>query len=165
LKRSIELSPSRVESYYLLYNLYSKKKEKAGARAVLEDLIKRLPWYGGAKIMLMGDLFKEDSKKAEELYQAGTKQFGYSEFGGLVKIIAYLLDGKKYQATIPYYLKLIEVEPGRYDYRLDLAKVYYLSGDFDGAIEQVNIISANSPEVLKGDEGFVNTLNAAGNKN
>jgi O-antigen ligase len=47
LKRASELSPNRVESYYLLYNLYSKKGEKARARAILEDLIKRLPDYGG----------------------------------------------------------------------------------------------------------------------
>ncbi|MFH1255420.1 MAG: O-antigen ligase family protein [bacterium] len=160
---SQKLSPSRVEPYYLLYNLYSKKGEKQRAREVLEDLIKQLPWYGGAKIMLMGDIYKEDSVRAEELYQQGVKQFGYKEFGGLKKIIVYLLDQERYSELAPYYNKLIQEEPERYDYRLDLAKVFYLSGDVKSALEQINIIKSNSPDILKGHEGFVDEVNSAYN--
>lgn len=158
LLESKKLSPGRVEPYYLLYNLYSQKKDKQKARAILEDLVKQLPWYGGAKIMLLSDLPKDDDRRAEELFQAGIKQYGASDFGGLKKIITYLLDGKKYKEVIPYYLELIEAEPKRFDYRLDLAKVYYLSGEANKAIEQVNIIKADSPEVLKGYEEFINML-------
>ncbi|MDD4900789.1 MAG: O-antigen ligase family protein [Patescibacteria group bacterium] len=164
LKRAIELSPNRVEASYLLYNLYAKRGEKTKARAILEDLIKELPWYGGVKIMLMSGLYKENPTRAEELYQAGIRQFGYADFGGLIKIITYLLDGKKYQEAIPYYNQLIKSESARYDYRLDLAKVYYLSGDFGAAAEQINIISSNSPETLKGYEDFINKINEAFNK-
>jgi len=161
---SKRLSPSRVEPYYLLYNLYFKKGEKVKARAIIEDLIKQLPWYGGAKIMLLGDVYKEDPARAEELYKEGVKQFGATNFGGLKKIITYLLDQKRYAETVPYYKSLIGNEPARYDYRLDLAKVYYLSGDIDGAVEQINIISADSPETFKGYEEFVNMVNDAYNK-
>jgi len=161
---SIKLSPGRVEPYYLLYNLYRNKNEKVKARAVLEDLARELPWYGGAKIMLLGDLYKEDPARAEELYQEGIKQFGANDFGGLKKIIAYLLDQKKYAEAAPYYNDLIKAEPTRYDYRLDLVKVFYLSNNIDGAVEQINIISANSPETLKGSEGLINTINSAYNK-
>ena len=161
LLESKKLSPGRVEPYYLLYNLYSQKKEKQKARAILEDLVKRLPWYGGAKIMLLGDLYKDEPNRAEELFQEGIKQYGASEFGGLKKIIAYFLDGKRYEEVVPYYNDLIESEPARYDYRLDLAKVYYLNGEIDKAVEQVNIIKANSPEILRGYEEFMNMLNSA----
>jgi len=155
------LSPGRVEPYYLLYNLYSKKGEKEKARAILEDLVRQLPWHGGAKIMLMGDLFKEDPARAEELFKAGMKQFGFLDFGGLKKIIAYLLEEKRYAEAAPYYDALIKSEPDRYDYRLDLAKVFYLSGNMGGAIEQINIISSDSPDTLNGYEGLVNTINQA----
>ncbi|MDP2736636.1 MAG: O-antigen ligase family protein [bacterium] len=161
LLESKRLSPGRAEPYYLLFNLYGKKGEKAKARAVLEELVEKLPWYGGAKIMLLADVYKEDSARAEELYKQGTEQFGATGFGGLKKIITYLLDGKRYAEVIPYYLELIETEPARYDYRLDLAQVYYLSEDIDSAVEQINIISSNSPETLKGYEGLVNTINQA----
>ncbi len=161
---SQKLSPSRVEPYYLLYNLYSKKAEKQKAREVLEDLIKQLPWYGGAKIMLMGDISKDDPARAEELYQQGVKQFGYKEFGGLKKIIVYLLDQERYSELSPYYNNLIKDEPDRYDYRLDLAKVFYLSGDVKSALEQINIIKSNSSDILKGHEGFVDEVKDAYNR-
>ena len=161
LLESKKLSPGRIEPYYLLYNIYSKKGEKEKARAVLEELVRKLPWYGGAKIMLMGDLFKEDPARAEELFKQGMKQFGFLDFGGLKKIIAYLLEGKRYAEAAPYYKNLIEAEPKRFDYRLDLAQVYYLSGDIDGAVGQINIIQSNSPDTLIGYEGLVNTINQA----
>jgi len=161
LLESKKLSPGRIEPYYLLYNLYSKKGKKEKARAVLEELVRKLPWYGGAKIMLMGDLFKEDPARAEELFKQGMKQFGFLDFGGLKKIIAYLLEGKRYAEAAPYYKNLIEAEPKRFDYRLDLAQVYYLSGDIDGAVGQINIIQSNSPDTLIGYEGLVNTINQA----
>ena len=164
LLESKKLSPGRVEPYYLLYNLYSKKSEKEKARAILEDLVKQMPWYGGAKIMFMAGIYKDEPALAEELYKEGIKQPGYSDFGGLKKIITYLLDGKKYQEVIPYYLELIKTEPKRYDYYLDLAQVYYLSGNVEAAVEQINIIKVNSPETLKGYEGFVNMINDAYNK-
>ena len=164
LLESKKLSPGRVEPYYLLYNLYFKKGEKAKARAILEDLINQLPWYGGAKIMLMGDIYGTEPVRAEELFQEGIKQFGSKDFGGLKKIITYLLDQKRYTEVVPYYSDLIKSEPARYDYRLDLAQVYYLAGDIDSAVEQINIISANSPETLNGYAGLVNTINQAYNK-
>jgi len=162
---SKKLSPGRVEPYYLLYNLYAKRGEKARARAVLEDLVSQLPWYGGAKIMLLSDLYKEDPGRAEKLFQGGAGQIGYTDFGGLNKIITYLLDQKRYAEVVPYYNDLIAFEPTRYDYRLDLAKVYYLSGDIDGAVAQINIINASSPETLKGYEEFVSMLFNANKKN
>jgi O-antigen ligase len=164
LKEAMRLSPSRVEPYYLLYNIYSAKGEKTQTRDVLENLINKLPWYGGAKIMLMGGIFKEDPKTAEELFKAGTKQYGYDSFGGLLKIINYLLNGKRYGETVPYYKELIKSEPKKYDYRLDLAKVYYLSGQADKAMEQIDFLNSNSPETLKGYEGFINMLNSGNNK-
>ncbi|MDO8592352.1 MAG: O-antigen ligase family protein [bacterium] len=163
-KESIRLSPTRVEPYYLLYNLYSKENKKQEARAVLLDLENKLPWYGSVKIMLMNDFAKDDPKKAEEFYRQAVSQKGYSDFGGLTKIISYLLAQKRYAETAPYYELLFGSEPNRYDYRLDLAQVYYLTGQIDKAVEQVNLINERSPETLKGYEKFVNMVLAAYNK-
>ena len=163
-KESISLSPTRVEAYYLLYNLYGQEGKKAEARVVLQDLMNKLPGYGGVKIMLASALAKEDPVKAEEFYRLGVKQAGYADFGGLTKIIGYLLDQKRYAETVPYYLDLIKQNQARYDYRLDLAKIYYLINDLAGARDQINIISANSPETLKGQESFVKMVEEAGKK-
>ena len=113
--------------------------------------------------MLLSDVYKEDPARAEELYQAGIKQYGYNDFGGLTKIISYLLADKKYSDTIPFYFNLIKSEPNRYDYRLDLAKIYYLTGNLSAALEQVNIIKDKAPNILEGYEEFINSLSAGGN--
>ncbi|MDP2709136.1 MAG: O-antigen ligase family protein [bacterium] len=164
LKRSIELSPTRVEPYYLLYNVYKAEGKNDLARAVLEDLIVILPWYGGAKIMLMSELAADDPARAEELYSAGVKQSYHDSYGGLLKIINYLLNRQRYEETIPYYKNLFRNESDRYDYHLDLAKVYYLTGRIDEAVEEVNLISEKSPLTLEGYEAFVNMVYEAYNK-
>ncbi len=161
---SIKLSPTRVEPYYLLYNLYAKQGKKAEARAVLLDLENKLPWYGGIKIMLMADLAQDEPKQAEALYQQAIKQIGYGDFRGRVKIISYLLDQKRYAETIPYYQALFELEPDRYDYRIDLVKVYYLTNYLDGAVSELNIVNERSPQSLKGYEDFVNMIYDSYNK-
>lgn len=161
-KETMKLSPARPESYYLLYNLYSKRGKKAEARAVLEDLMKKLPDYGGVKIMLMSDYAKEDPKKAEEFYQAAIKQHGYESFGGLTKILGYLISLKRYEETIPYYEKLLSSEADNYDYRLDLAQIYLLVKKPEEAKEQIDIIKAEAPDKLK---GYENLLKALDNEN
>ncbi|MFA5359806.1 MAG: tetratricopeptide repeat protein, partial [Patescibacteria group bacterium] len=80
------------------------------------------------------------------------------------KIIIYLLDQKRYAEVVPYYNDLIKAEPTRYDYRLDLIKIYYLIGDLDSAVEQLNIINSQSPETLKDYQDFVNEIYDAYNK-
>ncbi|MBI4779120.1 O-antigen ligase family protein [Candidatus Falkowbacteria bacterium] len=163
-KESIRLSPTRIEPFYLLYNLYAQKGEKEKARAVLYDLISRVPNYGGAKIMLMSELAKDDPAKAEELYRQAIEQYGFYDYSGSKKIIIYLLGQKRYEEAIPYYYRLFLEEIDRYDYHLDLAKIYYLTNKYDEAIEQINIVSAKSPDSLKDSEEFVNMLYQAYNK-
>lgn len=159
-----KLSPGRIEPYYLLYNIYLKKKDTNKARAILEELVDELPWYGGAKIMLANDLLSNDPKdaeRAEELFQSGVKQFGYGDFNGLVKIISYLLNQKRYAETVPYYLGFLQSQPQRYDYRVDLAKIYYIIGEFDKAGEQIEIVNINSPNTLNDYADFISMLSAA----
>jgi len=164
LKDCIKLSPGRTESYYLLYNLYSKEKDAAKAEAILKDLIDKLPWFGDAKIFLATAIYQSDPAQAEQLFNQGINQFHTSIEGTLKKIIEYLLNMKKYKETIPYYLQLIDIVPDRLDYRIDLSKVYYLSGQIDKAIEQINYINSKSPQTLKGNEQYLNLLFNSYNK-
>lgn len=164
LLRAKELSPSRLEPYYLLYNVYYQQGEKAKARAILEELVNKLPWHGGAKIMLMAELMKgepQDAKRAEELFQQGVKQFGYGSFGGLIKIISYLLDQNRYGETVPYYLELLQAQPAQYGYRMDLAKVYYLTGEIAKAAEQIKIVETASPQTLADYQNFTDLVKQA----
>lgn len=163
LKDSIELTPYRPESYYLLYNLYSQTNETAKAKEIMADYVKKLPWFGEAKIMLAMALVKDDKQAADKYFNEGLGQY-YRHGSADKQIVAYLIDEKKYKETEPYYQQIINGDPKNYGYRLDLAKIYYLTGDLEKAVEQVNIVSASSPETLESDAEFVNTLFADYNK-
>jgi len=158
LKSAVELSPSRPEASYLLFNLYLKKGEKEKAVGVLEKLSERLPWFGEVKIMLANALRKDDPERAEKYFEEGIKRFQGRASDGFVKIIEYLLYKKRYDDAIPFYLKLIDKEPNRLDYRVDLSKLYYLRGDIDKAVEEINYVNGKNPEILKQFGDYVNLL-------
>ena len=164
LKDCVKLSPGRTESYYLLYNLYAREKDNVKAESIIKDLINKLPWFGDAKIVLATEIYKSEPTQAEQLFNQGMEQFHTLKESTLKKIIEYLLNVKRYQDTIPYYLQLIAAVPERLDYRIDLSKVYYLSGQLDQAIEQINFINSKSPQTLKGNEPYLKLLFESYNK-
>ncbi len=158
LSDSVRLSPGRPEASYLLFNVYLKKQDEESAKVVLENLVNELPWFGEAKIMLAYLIRKSDPQEAEKYFNDGIKQvYGHSS-DNIKKIIEYMLDAEKYQEVIPYYLELINIEPNRYDYRVDLSKIYYLVGDLDNAVEEINIINSKAPEILEDYQDYLNLL-------
>ena len=74
------------------------------------------------------------------------------------RILEFLIINKEYSEALPFYLKLIENQPNDFQYRVDLAQVYYILGDFDKAIEQINIIEKNKPEILENFQDIVNMI-------
>ncbi len=164
LKDCVKLSPGRTESYYLLYNLYAREKDNVKATAIIKDLMNQLPWFGDAKIVLATEIYKSDPTQAEQLFNQGMEQFHTLKESTLKKIIEYLLNVKRYQDTIPYYSQLIAAVPERFDYRIDLSKVYYLSGQLDQAVEQINFINSKSPQTLNGNEQYLKLLFESYNK-
>ncbi len=158
LEKSIGLSPKRPDAYYLLFNLYLKLNDNKKAIDSLERLIAELPWYNQAKLMILNALVEEDPEKAEKYYQEGI-QNGIDS-STVLEVLEYLLNQKRYDETIVYYDKLISFYPDRYDYRIDLAKVYVLTGQTDKAIEQVNIINAHNPLLLQNEPELINNLNS-----
>lgn len=164
LNESIKLSPYRKESYYLLHNLYLRKGDNEKAIKILEDYANKLRWYGEAKLMLASALQKQDAQKANEYFNESLEQGFSKNEVNLKKAIEFLLNDKRYQEALPLYLDLIVAVPERYDYRIDLSKIYYLTGDTDRAIEQINIVNDKAPDALKGNEPYLNMLYDAYNK-
>ncbi len=158
LKRAVELSPGRPEAVYLLYNVYLKEGKNEEAVKTLKDFSDRLPWFGEVKIMLANALRRDNPEEAKKYFDEGIKQLHGDSGGNNIKIIEYLLYNKRYKDAIPFYLKLIEEEPDRLDYRIDLSKLYYLQGDIDKAVEEVNIVNSRDPEILKRFGQYVNLL-------
>jgi len=125
----------------------------------MDSLIEKIPWYSQAKLMVINSLVEVDPEKAEIYYQEGIEQGG-ADSHTIKEILEYLLNQERYEEAIPYYNKLIQFEPERYDYRIDLAKVYYLTNQIDSAIDQVNIINAYNPLLLENEAELINGLSA-----
>lgn len=165
LARAVELSPTRPEAVYLLFNAYLAEGKKERAIATMENLIKELPDFGEPKVLLGASIYKSDPAKAKEYFDRGIKQEYRLSKNVLTKLIGYLLDNQRYGEAIPYLEEIIALEPNRYDYRLDLSKLYYLTGDLDKAIEQVNIVNEKAPATLKNFQDYLNLLTSEYNKN
>lgn len=153
-----ELSPTRPEIYYLLFNVYFFKEDMAKAQSVLTELIEKLPWFGDPKILLANAIKNEDPDKAEEFFTAGINQEHTSTVENNKRIIEYLIHKTRYAEAIPYYLQLIVQEPKNYDLRIDLSKLYYLTENFDKAVEEINFVNANNPDALQGSEDYLSQL-------
>jgi tetratricopeptide (TPR) repeat protein len=164
------LSPTRPKGTYLLFNLYLKEEQEGikgsedKAIKVMEDLIARLPWFGEPKLMLASAILKKDPAKAKKYFDEGITQEYRHNKGVLTQIISYLINTKRYKETIGYYFELIDSEPERYDYRMDLAQIYFLDKQTDKAIEQVNLVNEKNPSLLKKYADFLNALTDAYNK-
>lgn len=164
LEKAVELSPNRPEGVYLLYNAHLQKGEIEKGVEVLEGLAERLPWFTEVKLMLAGALLKQNPEKADKYFKQAIEGNVSLSKANLKKIISYLIDKEEHEATIPYYVKLIEQEPERYDYRIDLSKMYFIAKAIDKAIDEINIINENNPEALKGHEEYLNMLIAEDEK-
>jgi O-antigen ligase len=151
-----ELSPGRPDTTYLLYNLYLQQQDRAKAESYIFKLTERFPWFGEPKIILAGSIYKDDLKRADKYFYEGTKLY-YRDFGDL-KIIEYLINNKRYQETIPYYEKILQYSNAKSEYRLDYVKILYLTGNIDGAIEQLNLLGRTNQNLIDQNPELVNLI-------
>ena len=161
LVRAVQLSPNRPEAVYLLFNSYLSTKQTDKAIKVMEEFSQRVPWFGDPKIFLANAVKSLNPEQARIFFEEGLNLGVSDDKGVVLSIIEYLLYLENYQDVLPYYERLVTIEPSNYGYRLDLAKVYYLLEDLDKSIEQINIISNNSPELLDTAQDFVQLLEEA----
>lgn len=140
------LDPGRPEATYLLYNYYLAQKDRAKAESYILGMNEKYPWFGEPRIFLAASILKDDPEKADQYFYEGVELYYRDQ--AIVKITGYLLNRKRYKESIPYYQKLIETNTSSY-YRIDLVKVLYLTGDIDGAVEQLNIIGQIDKSALE----------------
>lgn len=164
LLKAKELSPYRPEVYYLLGQVYISQKDEAKSIAIIEELDQRLPNFADTKFTLANLYLSSDKPKAENYFETAIKLPYATSKDNYERIIFYLLKKEDYTRVLPYLLALIETEEWEYKYRLDLSRVYYLTGDLDAAIEQINIIRGNAPTLLSDQQDYLNLLEQAKNK-
>lgn len=152
------LSPYRAETYYLLAQLYIKQEKFDQAVDILEELSYQLPDFADPKFILANVLHTIDLDLSHRYFEEAINMRYEESVLNYQRILEFLIINKRYADSLPFYLKLIESQPNEFKYRIDLAQVYYILGNFDAAVDQINIIKLNEPDVLNNFQDVVNMI-------
>lgn len=159
LLKAKEFSPKRPEVYYLLGQVYIRLGEEEKSIAIIEELEKQLPDLADVKFTLANLYWYTDKEKAKNIFERGINLPYVKDTDNYERIISYLLNAQEYSRVLPYLIAFVEMQPQEYKYRLDLSRVYYLNGDVESAIEQIRVVQANAPDLLKDQADYLKMLN------
>lgn len=171
MKRAIELSPRRPQAYYMLANTYlnkltgstlpQRKELNTKAIEVLRQYADLVPHYAEAQFIVAEVGIKAGEKAlAEEYFKRGEVSY-VSDFSSAKRAATYLVRINDYSRAEPYFKLLADSQPGNLDAMVDLAKVYYMNGKIDEAIEVLNEVHARDAKYLEKEPDLVNkVLNA-----
>ncbi len=160
LRQAVVLSPTRPESTYLLFNVLLKQGETEKALSFMKLLTDRLPDFGEPYFHIANILRKSDLEEAEEYFEKGISLEFRRNRGTIRAIVEYMVETEQYERVLPYFETFVRQNPESPSYRVDLARIYYLNGMIDEAIEIVNSVYASNPEIFNDEEiqVFVNLL-------
>ena len=168
---SLALSPSRAQAYYMLANIYiSKGNALSGtekevwytkATDIVEEYRVRAPKIAEPYFVL-AELYRVtgNTQKAEELFEEGIDRYD-NDPADARRIAGHLLSQNKIKEARPYLETVYVGRPTDYVAIFDLAKVRFLDGDIDGAVELVELIQLEQREILNTDTLFLQSLKNA----
>lgn len=168
LHRAIELSPNRAQPYYMLANFYiaqgnatsgSLQKEfYQNAISAVETYRDRAPIIAEPHIVL-AELYRVtgDAEQSEVSFAEGMRLYD-GEVQDARRIAGRLLAQNKIAEAQPYLETVYEQNPDDYIAIFDLAKVRFIQGDIQGAVELVELLQLESPRTLESDTVFIESL-------
>jgi len=168
---SLELSPNRAQAYYMLANIYINKGNSLTgserdrwykkATDIVEEYRVRSPKLADAYLVL-AELYRVTGspEKGEEVFREGLSRYT-GEVADARRIAGRLLAQNKISEARPYLERVYEKSPNDYVAIFDLAKVRFIEGDINGAVEIVKLIQLEEPNILTTDIIFMQSLEAA----
>ncbi len=148
-------SPKRSELSYLLFNVYLNRGQISEAKAVMEELITSLPWFGEPKIFLANTIRTEEPDRAEQLFQEGVHQFVRVNPGTQNAIIEYILSTRDtYDEALSLF---VELHPSKveqvefYKLLIDIARQHIDVGEYTKAQEALDLVQMQSPAEITED--------------
>ena len=176
LQQGIDLSPKRAQLYYTWANFYLKKADAlpAGderthdfskAIDILETYANSVPQYDEPQLIL-ADILHNIGRTDESLkyFQKGLAVYN-GDVVSAQRIASVYLKEQKYTEALPYLERIAKAYPDDDNAQFDLAKVYYLTGNIDGAVEVLNNLQAKKSSALSQEPAVVNQiLNAYNNE-
>lgn len=169
MKKATELSPKRPTAYYIWANIYLSKLKYARTEVEKQEIYEkalevlslyatRVPGLPDAQFVVAGVAEKAGKKDmAEEYFKNGERV--YTSSPALARrAVGYLLRLNDYARAERYLKDIAEGERENPNAWFDLAKVYYLNGKVDEAVEALNTVNALNPEVIKKDPALANEI-------
>ena len=158
MEKAIELSPMRPQAYYILANVYlgelqggtTAQKTEANAKAlgVLKSYADLVPHYAEAQFIVANVAEKAGEKRlAAEYFKRGDAVY-LPDPGVAKRAVTYLIRTNDYKHAERYFKDLSDSNPGNLDAMVDLAKIYYMNGKVDEAVEALNKVNNINPKFL-----------------
>ena len=171
LARAMELSPLRVQSWYMTVNVSlrnadalpegSPEKEK-----YYREAIKTLEKYAGLEPSLpvapyiLATIYYKLGDKAAAKKWADDALSAYinADPAAARPAVKYYLAINDWRNAVRFLADLVEENPSDYDVLYDLAKVTYLAGDPAASLRIVEKLRKEDPAILVTDQNFLNAI-------
>jgi O-antigen ligase len=169
LSKGTELSPKRVSLYYAQANIYlrqadalPKGDEKTAmlekAITVLKSYITLVPNLDEPNLIL-ADVLRGMGRVDEsaEYFEKGLATYN-GDLASAQRITSVYLNAGKYQEALPFLKRVVKSNKDNDNLQFDLAKVYYLTGDVDSAVDILNALDAKKSPALSKEPSVVNQI-------
>lgn len=171
LEEAMKLSPGREQPYYMLANIYISKgnsvagseREELYQKAIdTVDQYRQLVPEIAEAYLVLSELYRVTGniEKSEELFKEGIARYK-GDASDARRIAGRFLAQNKISEARPYLETVYEERPTDYVAIFDLAKVRFIEGDVDGAVELVELVQLKEPNLLGSDPVFIQSLQAA----
>jgi O-antigen ligase len=171
LDEALELSPKRMQLWLLRANIslreadtFSSRKDKLEsykkATLIIEKYIELVPKSTEA-MYILANLYLKNIKDGETASLWAEK--GFALYSGnreaAHQAFKYYIAIEDWTKALLFLKDIInEDDEDNYEFRYDLAKLYYLTGDTDKSVEAFEEVKENSPEILETDPAFLQVI-------
>lgn len=146
MKQGLRINQAYPEGYNNLASFFLTKKDYANAKQSLEFALKLRPYYGKAFYNLGRVYMAEgNQEKAWECFKNCCMKGDLDNEIGFRTYAQTSLTLQKYTDAIIGYCKLLEINPTDRPARFNLANCYYLTGEFEKALQKYQQLYAQDP--------------------
>ena len=167
--RALTLSPKRAQTWYVLANLSigpakdlsigpQKTARYQEAIEILKGYASLVPTLSETHYIL-ADLYTSIGDVSSAKKEADIGHTYYKENLAVARRAAIFYERIQDWERAEFYLQsVVNQDEKDFVFYYDLAKVKYVLGDYDTALQIVNNLRANNPEILMTDQNFLNAI-------
>jgi len=168
LNKAIELSPKRTQLWFMKANIAIRKGETSNrqekerayeeAVAILEEYTKLVPENAESRYIL-ANLYLANGDRDSAAYWAEEGLSLYSDnIDTANRAMSYYIAVEDWVNAMRFSKYIVDKTPGNYELMYDLAKLYYLTGDYDKSLELVGHIRQDKPGLIETDPAFLRAI-------